>query len=54
MWIGSWSGGWGGWAGFAGWPVFGVLVAHMESEPGVREYARSKGVAVYLSYEFDA
>ncbi|MEJ5239086.1 MAG: hypothetical protein WHT82_12045 [Limisphaera sp.] len=37
-----------------GGPVFGVLVAHMESEPGVRDYARSKGVAVYLSYEFDA
>ena len=38
-------------------PVLGrvlpVLVAHMVSEPGVREYARSQGVSVYLSYEFE-
>ena len=39
-------------------PVLGrvlpVLVAHMVSEPGVREYARSQGVSVYLSYEFES
>ena len=32
---------------------FPVLVAHMVSSPKVLPHARAKGVAVYLSYEFD-
>jgi hypothetical protein len=32
--------------------AFPVIVAHMVSERGTVEYARQKGVAVYLSYEF--
>ena len=35
-----------------GLPVFPVLVAHTESEPGVIQYAKERGVAVYLSYQF--
>ena len=35
-----------------GLAAFPVLVAHMESEPGVVQYAREQGVAVYLSYQF--
>jgi len=34
--------------------VFPVLVTHMISGPEVRTYAQSKGVALYLSFEFDA
>ncbi|MGB9920847.1 MAG: chordopoxvirus fusion protein, partial [Moorellales bacterium] len=32
--------------------VFPVLVTHMVTSPKVEEYARSKGVAVYCSYDF--
>jgi len=32
---------------------FPVLVAHMVTSPKVLPHARAKGVAVYLSYEFD-
>jgi len=32
---------------------FPVLVAHMVTSPKVIPHARAKGVAVYLSYEFD-
>ncbi len=32
--------------------VFPVLVTHMTSQIGVKEYANSLGVAVYYSYEF--
>ncbi|MDY0095006.1 MAG: hypothetical protein RBT80_20105 [Candidatus Vecturithrix sp.] len=35
-----------------GLPVFPILIAHMESEPGVVKYAKEQGVAVYLSYQF--
>lgn len=32
--------------------VFPVLVTHMVTSPGVEEYARSKGIALYYSYDF--
>jgi hypothetical protein len=32
--------------------VFPIMVAHMVSQKNVVDYARSKGVAVYLSYQF--
>ncbi len=35
-----------------GLSVFPILIAHMESEPGVVKYAKEQGVAVYLSYQF--
>ncbi|PID58827.1 hypothetical protein CSB45_02170 [candidate division KSB3 bacterium] len=35
-----------------GQSIFPVIVAHMESEPGVTQYAKGLGVAVYLSYQF--
>jgi uncharacterized phage infection (PIP) family protein YhgE len=31
---------------------FVVIVAHMETEPGLAELARSRGAALYFSYEF--
>jgi predicted transcriptional regulator len=32
--------------------AFPIIIAHMESEPGVVAYAREQGMAVYLSYQF--
>ena len=32
--------------------AFPIIVAHAESEPGVAQYAREQGVAVYFSYHF--
>ena len=32
--------------------VFPIIIAHMESEPGVVKYAKEQGIAVYLSYQF--
>ena len=36
----------------SGLSAFPILIAHMESEPGVVAYAKELGVAVYLSYQF--
>lgn len=35
-----------------GLTAFPVIITHMEAEPGVVAYARERGVAVYLSYQF--
>lgn len=35
-----------------GLTAFPVIITHMEAEPGVVAYARARGVAVYLSYQF--
>jgi hypothetical protein len=32
--------------------IFPVLVTHMVSEPDVEAYAKSKGIALYYSYDF--
>ena len=32
---------------------FVIVIAYMETEPGVAELARERGVALYFSYEFD-
>ena len=33
--------------------VFPLVICHMTAEPGVIEYARDRGIVVYLSYEFE-
>jgi hypothetical protein len=35
-----------------GLPAFPVIVSHMESEPGLVQYAKELSMAVYLSYQF--
>jgi hypothetical protein len=37
----------------SGRDVFPLVVAHMISQPDVREYAREKDVALYLSFELE-
>ncbi|MGC8765588.1 MAG: hypothetical protein ACP5QT_06850 [Brevinematia bacterium] len=33
--------------------IFPILITHMTSSPDVKKYAKEKGIAVYLSYEFE-
>ncbi|CUT05904.1 hypothetical protein JGI24_01789, partial [Candidatus Kryptobacter tengchongensis] len=33
--------------------ILPILITYMESEPGVEEFVRSKGIGIYFSYELD-